>query len=496
MNPKALTRPRNRGNLRLRRDGSSDTEISGATGSSYELTDADVGKRIKVRVSFEDDAGNDESLTSSATDEVTAAATQDPRTASFTNVPDEHDGNNTHGQDLRVEPDRCPPRRISAREAGSETEPKAMDSKLLWTNEGWVLDDAGNLVMTSYVDLRAPASRTTIETLVKGCRRQHALEDTERILVSPVQRFRDEGESLIRDEQEGLATEKTETVKPETREEAFRRQRAADLTEAMELLDSGVRMTSRATNRRVSTSSKRLTFGKEWWIFSTAIKPETEEEWEALRAALDPAYDHESEIGQPATFAEALGRMVTEQLGPQSGDNWKQGSIGKGKTVRTKHPSQWILHGPVVYADRLYDMLTRDGDEATRLAASIFTKSATHAAQREYRFAILCKRTVTENAFLTISGMMRDALQPKTLGLVRPAPRRHETPAKKEGVFRRICGQNGGLVVPRQTHSVRVCSPPSRRVAPPPLRGATAWTPAPRTRVPALVVLLKEVWVS
>ena len=26
-------------------------------------------------------------------------------------------------------------------------------------------------------------------------------------------------------------------------------------------------------------------------------------------------------------------------------------------------------------------------------------------------------------------------------------------------VFRRICGQNGGLVVPRQTHSVRVCSP-------------------------------------
>ena len=65
-----------------------------------------------------------------------------------------------------------------------------------------------------------------------------------------------------------------------------------------------------------------------------------------------------------------------------------------------------------------------------------------------------------------------------------------------EGVFRRICGQNGGLVVPRQTHSVRVCSPPSRRVAPPPLRGATAWTPAPRTRVPALVVLLKEVWVG
>ena len=41
----------------------------------------------------------------------------------------------------------------------------------------------------------------------------------------------------------------------------------------------------------------------------------------------------------------------------------------------------------------------------------------------------------------------------------------------------------------RQTHSVRVCSPPSRRVAPlrPRCAGLTAWTPAPRTLVPALV---------
>ena len=56
-------------------------------------------------------------------------------------------------------------------------------------------------------------------------------------------------------------------------------------------------------------------------------------------------------------------------------------------------------------------------------------------------------------------------------------------------VFRRIGGQNGGLVGHRQTHSVRVCSPPSRRVAPlrPRSAGLTAWTPAPRTPVLALV---------
>ena len=48
-----------------------DTGISGATGSTYTLADADEGKAIKVRVSFTDDGGNDETLTSAATEAVT-----------------------------------------------------------------------------------------------------------------------------------------------------------------------------------------------------------------------------------------------------------------------------------------------------------------------------------------------------------------------------------------------------------------------------------------
>ena len=48
-------------------DGSTDADISGATGSSYVLSDSDTGKTIKVRVSFTDDAGNEESLGSEAT---------------------------------------------------------------------------------------------------------------------------------------------------------------------------------------------------------------------------------------------------------------------------------------------------------------------------------------------------------------------------------------------------------------------------------------------
>ena len=53
---------------------SEDTEVAGATNSTYTPVDADVGKTIKVRVSFTDGGGNPESLTSPATPTVAPAA--------------------------------------------------------------------------------------------------------------------------------------------------------------------------------------------------------------------------------------------------------------------------------------------------------------------------------------------------------------------------------------------------------------------------------------
>ena len=49
-----------------------DAEIQGATDSAYTLVAPDVGKTIKVRVSFTDDRGNEETLTSAAAEEVAA----------------------------------------------------------------------------------------------------------------------------------------------------------------------------------------------------------------------------------------------------------------------------------------------------------------------------------------------------------------------------------------------------------------------------------------
>ena len=50
-----------------------DAEVAGATGSTHTLTGDDLGKAFRVRVTFADDGGNEETLTSAATAAVTAA---------------------------------------------------------------------------------------------------------------------------------------------------------------------------------------------------------------------------------------------------------------------------------------------------------------------------------------------------------------------------------------------------------------------------------------
>ena len=54
-------------------DGNADTDIAGATDSSYSIVPGDRSRTIKVRVSFTDGAGNDESLTSEPTGRIGAS---------------------------------------------------------------------------------------------------------------------------------------------------------------------------------------------------------------------------------------------------------------------------------------------------------------------------------------------------------------------------------------------------------------------------------------
>ena len=68
-------------------DSGTDTDIAGATGSTYTLADGDADKTIKLKVTFTDDASHAETLTSTATAAVTV-----PLPASFEDMPASHDG--------------------------------------------------------------------------------------------------------------------------------------------------------------------------------------------------------------------------------------------------------------------------------------------------------------------------------------------------------------------------------------------------------------------
>ena len=76
-----------------------DADISGATDSTYTLTGDEVGKTIKVKVTFTDDKNNQETLTSTATGTVAAAPV--PLTVSLENKSTSHDGTNDFSFDIR-----------------------------------------------------------------------------------------------------------------------------------------------------------------------------------------------------------------------------------------------------------------------------------------------------------------------------------------------------------------------------------------------------------
>ena len=80
-------------------DGTEDTAIQDAIGSTYTLASADEGKTIKVRVSFTDDSGHQETRTSAVTVAVAAAPT--PLTAAIHDAPGSHNGQEKFTFELR-----------------------------------------------------------------------------------------------------------------------------------------------------------------------------------------------------------------------------------------------------------------------------------------------------------------------------------------------------------------------------------------------------------
>ena len=127
--------------------------ISGATGSSYQLTATEQGKTIQVRVTFTDDRNNSESLTSAATDPV--AAKPVPLTATFSNVPDSHSGSEEFTFDLAFS-ENFPLSYVTLRDhaftkdAQNEDHVVAAQRKVPGSNQTWTIkvQPAGNGAIT------------------------------------------------------------------------------------------------------------------------------------------------------------------------------------------------------------------------------------------------------------------------------------------------------------------------------------------------------------
>ena len=84
-------------------DGTEDTDIQDATGSTYTVGADDEDKTIKVRVSFTDDSGHQETLTSAAT--VAVASAPSPLTGTIHGAPGSHNGQAVFKFELRFSED-------------------------------------------------------------------------------------------------------------------------------------------------------------------------------------------------------------------------------------------------------------------------------------------------------------------------------------------------------------------------------------------------------
>ena len=240
-------------------------------------------------------------------------------------------------------------------EAASHTEPFVL-------TDAFATSDAGQLLMVQYVDVGASSGDWEHVVLVKGIEAEYSLAHSSTILISSPHRFQDLGETLIRDEQEGRAQNRTEESE-KTEYVAERREQE----EALHQLGvSNVRLASQ-NSWNSQHQAESYTFGAGSWIFCAAIQPTSDEEWTRLRNKLPPTYNDYTTIHQPRKFAQALGLIFLDQIGPNAKNGRFTHNSSGTKSIVSLHDTLKVMHGPVLYTEDVYDFLN-----AHILAAFLF----------------------------------------------------------------------------------------------------------------------------
>ena len=249
--------------------------------------------------------------------------------------------------------------------------------------DGHHVDDAGNLIICTYVDLRDPAERFPIAALQKASSKRHAIPGCETIRISKPGWFLEQGEGLA--------------------------------------------------------SGGETHHGTNGWVYCASIEPETAEEQVALRQAMPAGCDAVSPIRRPRAFARALGAMAAEQAGPRGRIVLLRNTV-EGRTFCTAHKSQAVYHGPVAYLDDPCRRLESASSELEFALLLVFVKHTAHRAQREYRFLVWAEDESEEEVLdLDVSSALVDAMlkprpEPEGSGFVRPGAAEYsavEDPARE-----------------------------------------------------------------
>ena len=246
--------------------------------------------------------------------------------------------------------------------------------------------------------------------LVKGCRSKHVVQPGSRIKLTAPHVFQENGGSLILDENEGRIIEarreeETERINGlqdiararEIAREALRHV-ADELSNIITLTIKDETITTRS--RATDTEMKTINFAPKGWLFCASACPSTSEEWAAWQSTLDPEYDAKYFIHRPREFAGALAPMVAGQMGPHGNISPLESTWTDPPLLRSPHPTQGVMHGPVVYKDDVWGWLKDARTDADYLFRAVFTKHSTHRDQREYRFFVQSEKEMRQNCYL------------------------------------------------------------------------------------------------
>ena len=234
--------------------------------------------------------------------------------------------------------------------------------------EGGFTTPQGNLVQTIFVDL-AGQLRLDAVCLAKASEPPFDIRTAGSIRLSRPGVFRNTGEVLVKDEQEGRArTSSREKIQGPASAMAETDKRVRALNAGLRLCHAKMSMNATMKTERTHTDTSALTFGRDWLIYCTSLWPEAAEE-DTWRRTFPDTYTSVARIHRPTQFAQALGLGVCEHIGATGKAAPVKAEFYGFRTSETKCTAQIVLHGPVLYVDdpiAALPRLRRDGLRSVR----------------------------------------------------------------------------------------------------------------------------------